>query len=268
MLLMEDNMRNVKIFLSNFKLSLLRDMSHKVNFLMRFISDSVFIFVYFVFYSIIYSYVSFINEWSKYEVILLMGTFHIVLSVFLAFFFPNLIQIPRLIIEGRLDEYLLRPVKTQFLVSFRYIDIGSLGNIILGVILVINSYRQLGLSFSLKSLLLYIMYILMGSLIMYSILFIFLSTAFWVQDSSWSIGFFMTLNSFADKPLSIFRGVLYRFLVYLFPIGLVANIPASSILEKDNHNLNFWIIIITIALLRLSNYIWRRGLNLYEGASS
>lgn len=243
-------------------------MSFKINFLMRFISDSVFIGIYFVFYSVIYGYVSYINEWSKYEVILLMGTFHIVISIFLAFFFPNLIQIPRLIIEGRLDEYLLRPVKSQFLVSLRHMDIGSLGNIMLGGILVVNSCKQLGISFNFISVLFYIIYIILGVLIMYCILFILLSTAFWIQDSSWSIGFFMTFHSFADKPLSIFKGGLYRFLIYLFPIGLVANIPAGRILEKSNTDLQFWLIFVTMALLGLSNYVWRKGLNLYEGASS
>lgn len=243
-------------------------MSYKANFLIRFLSDSIFIVIYYVFYSVIYSHVSYINGWSKYEVILLMGTFHIVISLFLAFFFPNLSQIPRLIVEGRLDYYLLKPVKAQFLVSLRYTDIGSLGNIILGAVLVVSSCRRLGISLSLPAVILYLLYVFLGVLLLYSILFIMVSTAFWLQDSSWSIGFFMTFNSFADKPIGIFRGGLYRFLVYLFPIGLVANVPASSILGKNSFPLGFWMIVSTLAMLGISAYVWREGLKLYEGASS
>ena len=261
-------MFHLKIFLCNFKLSLLKDMSYKVNFLMRFISDAVFIVIYYLFYNIIYNYVSYINEWSKYEVILLMGTFHIVLSLFLAFFFPNLIMLPKLIIEGKLDDYLLKPAGTQLLVSTRFTDIGSLGNVALGILLVVSAYKRLVLEFKMAALVYYIIYLISGVLIMYSILFILLSTAFWFQDSTWSLEFFMMFNSFADKPLSIFRGSLYRFLVYLFPIGLIANIPAGVILNKTNQNLECWLLIITAVLLLTSNLVWKKGLELYEGASS
>jgi ABC-2 type transport system permease protein len=197
-----------------------------------------------------------------------MGTFHIIISIFLSLFFPNLIQIPRLIKEGRLDDYLLKPVNTQFIVSTKIIDIGSFGNIVLGAALVINSLHELGLKPDLYSFLFYIIYIILGVLIMYSILFILLSSAFWLQDSSWSIGFFMTFNSFGDKPINMYKGVLYRFLIYLFPIGLVANIPSNKILGKTDSTLEYWIILVTIVLLSITNYIWKKGLKLYEGASS
>ena len=146
-------------------------------------------------------------------------------------------------------------------------DIGSFVNIILGIAIVVNSLSQLGIDVEKMSFLIYITYIGIGVSILYSIMFILLCTAFWLQDSSWSIEFIMSLNSFADKPVSIYKGALYRFLVYLFPIGLVANIPASAILNRSDFNLDVWFIIASLLLFLLSKYIWHKGMKRYEGAS-
>lgn len=265
--LLVDNMKMVRVLFHNFKVSILNEMAHKINFIMRFLSDSIYFVIYYIFYTVIFSYVPNINGWGKYEVLLLMGTFHIIISLFLGVFFPNLIQIPALVKSGQLDSYIVKPVNSQLLVSTRSIDGGSLMNVALGIAIICNSVIQLQLSLTLKVILLFLFYIMVGTLIMYSVLFIMLSTIFWLQDSSWSIGFFMTFNSFADKPVSIYKGLVYRFLVFIFPIGLVANIPASILLNNTDTNLQAWILIAAVTLLYLSKKIWKKGITLYEGAS-
>lgn len=260
-------MKTARILIHNFKISILNEMAHKVNFILRFLSDSIYFVVYYIFYTVIFSYVPNINGWGKYEVLLLMGTFHIVVSFFLGVYFPNLVQIPGLVKSGQLDSYLLKPVNTQLLASTRSIDGGSLVNIALGSGIIINSVVKINLDLTIPQVLLFCLFIMAGSFIMYNVLFILLSTVFWLQDSSWSIGFFMTFNSFADKPVTIYRGVVYRFLVFIFPIGLVANIPASILLEKADTNLQVWMLVSALVLFLISKMVWSRGLKLYEGAS-
>ncbi|MCL2050349.1 MAG: ABC-2 family transporter protein [Lachnospiraceae bacterium] len=260
-------MKALRIFLLNCKISLLNEMAHKINFLMRFLSDSIYFVIYYIFYTVIFTLVPNINGWVIYDILLLMGTFHIIISLFAAVFIPNLAQIPMLVKSGGLDGFIVKPINSRFLLSARFIDIGSLINIILGVAIVINSIIRLGLDISTATFLLYIGYILIGVFIMYNILFILICTIFWLHDSSWSIGFFMTFNSFADKPISIYKGMIYRFLIYLFPIALVANIPASVMLKNFDSNLQIWFVIAALLLFYFSNIIWRKGITLYEGAS-
>lgn len=260
-------MKVIGILFFNIKISLLNELAHKANFFMRFLSDSIFFFVYFVFYTVIYSYVSNINGWGKYDMLFLIGTFHIIISIFTGFFIPNLAQIPGMVKRGGLDAYLVKPISSQFVLSTHFIDIGSLVNILLGAAIILTSLRQQNIKVTVVLLMLYIIYILIGVSIMYSTLFILVCSIFWLNDSTWSIGFFMTFNSFADKPVSVYKGIIYRFLVYIFPIGLVANIPASVILNKENRYLEMWFIIAAILLYNISKYIWNKGLKHYEGAS-
>lgn len=260
-------MKIVRLLYNNFKLSLLNEMAHKANFVMRFVADSIYFLVYFVFYTVVFSYVPNINGWGKYDVLILMGTFHIVISFFLAFFFPNLIQIPNLVKSGGLDTILIKPINSQLLLSTKMFDFGSLLNVCLGIAIVIFSISQIGLKIKIQTFLAYIFFIFVGVSIVYFMLFILLSTIFWLQDSSWCIGFIMTFNSFADKPFSIYKGIIYRFLIFIFPIGLVANIPASIILHKETYFLEIWIIVAALILGLLANYIWKKGITVYEGAS-
>lgn len=260
-------MRNIDIFLCNLKVCVLNEMSHKTNFIMRFVADSVYFFVYFIFYTVIFSYVPRINGWGRYEVLLLMGTFHIVISLFLAFFFPNLIRFPDLVKNGELDEVLVKPVNSQFLLSTRVVDIGSLTNVFLGIAIIIVSGIQLEIKVSIISVVLFVGFVCLGVFIMYSVLFIMLCSVFWLSDSSWSIGFFMTFNSFGDKPVSIYKGAIYRFLTYIFPIGIVANVPAGIILNQEMNYMEVWMIVIAFFLFMASMFIWNKGIKLYEGAS-
>lgn len=77
----------------------------------------------------------------------------------------------------------------------------------------------------------------------------------------------MTFNSFGDKPVSIYKGAIYRFLIYIFPIGIVANVPASIILNQETNNMEIWMVIIAFILFLTSICIWNRGIKMYEGAS-
>ena len=257
----------LKIIYICFVRSLLRDLSFKTNLVIRFFTDSFYFVIYFIYFSVLFTKVPDINGWSEYEVLLLMGTFHTIFSFFLAFFLPNLSAIPGLVREGRLDGLLLKPVDTQFLLSINNVDIGSISNIFLGLALVTYSIHALELKITVIKILYYIFFILVGASIHYCIFFIFLMTAFWMQNATWCIGFFLSLNNFMDKPLVIYRGLLGRILTYLIPIALVANIPANILLEKDIGQISSTAFFILLVLYCAGRYLWKAGLNYYEGAS-
>ena len=260
-------MRNIYIIFSNFKVSVLSEMAHKIHFFVRFLSDALYFAVYFIFYTVIFSYVPNINGWGKYHVLLLMGTFHIVISLFLTFFFPNLVEIPNLVKSGGLDGILVKPIDSQFLLSTHIVDIGSFVNVLLGISIIIISVSKLGIKIGIEEIMLFVLYTLIGVFIMYNMLFIMLCSVFWIEDSSWGIGFFMSFNSFGDKPISMYKNIMYRFLIFIFPIGLVANIPANIILNEDNQSMEIWMVMIALVLYMISKYVWKAGIKLYEGAS-
>lgn len=260
--------RYLKLFYICFKRSLIREMIFRTNFLIRIFTDAVFLLIYFIFFSVLFTKVPEIAGWKNHEILLLIGTFHIINSFFLAIFYPNLAMVPEYIKSGTLDNFLLKPMETQFLISINTIDIGSLFNIFLGIILVTLSTINLGISYNIGQVLGYVFSIIIGITILYNLFFIIILSSFWLQEASWCSSLYLTLNNYMDKPAEIYTGIIGRILIYIFPLALVANIPASILLERNIENLIFIEILALTMLFLLSRLLWKSGISRYESASS
>src|SRR5437588_4800972 len=76
--------------------SLIREMSFKANFILWMLVEVLWFLGQIVFFSIIFGSVNRIGDWSKWEVVLLVGTHQIIAQLFQAFFFVNVANVPEL----------------------------------------------------------------------------------------------------------------------------------------------------------------------------
>src|SRR3982074_659707 len=136
--------------------SLIRELSFKANFFLWMLVEVLWFVGQIVFFSIIFANVNQIGDWSKWEVVLLVGTHQIIAQIFQAFFFVNLANIPELVRTGKLDSVLVLPIDSQFAVSSKQFELDSIINAIVGAAIVILSLSNLHLVPSLISVVLYI----------------------------------------------------------------------------------------------------------------
>src|SRR6195256_3064470 len=136
--------------------SLIREMSFKANFILWMLVEVLWFLGQIVFFSIIFGSVNRIGDWSKWEVVLLVGTHQIIAQLFQAFFFVNVANIPELVRTGRLDSLLVLPIDSQFAVSSKQFGLDSVINALLGAAVVIISLSRLGVVPNLISILLYV----------------------------------------------------------------------------------------------------------------
>jgi ABC-2 type transport system permease protein len=136
--------------------SLIREMSFKANFVLWMLVEVLWFCGQIVFFSIIFGNVDQIGDWSKWEVVLLVGTHQIIAQLFQAFFFQNLANIPELVRTGKLDTLLALPIDSQFAVSSKQFGLDSVINALLGSIVVIVSLANLDITPSVTSVLLYL----------------------------------------------------------------------------------------------------------------
>ena len=148
--------RYIRLFCMSLIRSLIRELSFKVNFLLRFFANAAMLIIYYIFYSVIFSQTNYVAGWNKDEVLILLGTFHIIYNLFLSIFFNNLSGIPFVIRSGILDSLITKPINIQYLISINNIDIASLGNVFLGIILLVISVSNLGLEITIGKLFIYI----------------------------------------------------------------------------------------------------------------
>src|SRR5437879_714843 len=136
--------RYIEIYSIMLRNSLIREMSFKANFLLWMVVEILWFCGQIVFFSIIFGNVDHIGDWTKWEVVLLVGTHQIIAQLFQAFFFVNLANIPELVRMGKLDSVLVLPIDSQFAVSTKQFGLDSIVNALLGAAVVCISLSRLG----------------------------------------------------------------------------------------------------------------------------
>ena len=135
--------RYIEIYSIMLRNSLIREMSFKANFILWLIVEVLWFLGQILFFSIIFGQVDRIGDWTKWEVVLLVGTHQIIAQIFQAFFFVNISNIPELVRTGKLDSLLVLPIDSQFSVSSKQFSLDSIINAALGAIVVGISLSRL-----------------------------------------------------------------------------------------------------------------------------
>src|SRR5918912_3700436 len=128
--------RYFEIYAIMLRNSLIREMSFKTNFLLWLVVEVLWFCGQIFFFSIIFGNVDRIGDWTKWEVVLLIGTHQIISQLFQSFFFTNVAAIPELVRTGKLDSLLVLPIDGQFAVSTKQFGLDSVINALIGAAVV------------------------------------------------------------------------------------------------------------------------------------
>jgi ABC-2 type transport system permease protein len=262
--------RYINIYSIMLRNSLIREMSFKANFLLWMIVEVLWFCGQIVFFSIIFGQVDRIGDWTKWEVVLLVGTHQIIAQLFQAFFFVNVANIPELVRTGKLDSLLVLPIDSQFAVSTKQFSLDSVINAIVGAVVVIVSLSKLAIVPTPMSILLYLIALAFGIAVHYSIMLCLAAVSFWIIRAQGLVyGYFNFLN-IARYPDVIFPW-LFRFIFgWIIPVVIVANIPARLLIKSLGQpgQLMLQLVVASTIIFCLSRVFWRFALRHYSSASS
>jgi ABC-2 type transport system permease protein len=262
--------RYIEIYSIMLRNSLIREMSFKANFLLWMIVEVLWFCGQIVFFSIIFGQVDRIGDWTKWEVVLLVGTHQMIAQIFQGFFFVNIANIPELVRTGKLDSLLVLPIDSQFAVSSKQFGLDSMINAALGGVVVCVSLSQLGIVPNPMSILLYLVALIFGVAVHYSIMLGLAAVSFWIVRAQGLVyGYFNFLN-IARYPDAIFPP-LFRFIFgWIVPVVIVANIPARLLIKSLGQPawLMFHLIVASTIIFCLSRAFWGFALRHYSSASS
>lgn len=277
----------VKVFATFARNSLVRDMMFRTNFLLESISSLAWSLMNIGFYWIIFEHANSIGAhtgWGKYEFFVFMGTTWIINSLVQAFFMPNSEEFSELIRTGGLDFAMLKPIDTQFLISFRKVNWSSLSNLLLGVGLLLISLKQLAerpenpwhLEFWM--VLLYPMYIFCGVAILYSLMICLAATSVWLGRNQTLYDFWFYITNFSRYPMEIYyRGwgiPLWLIFTFVIPVLVVVNVPARILAQPLTPRASWewplaaFTVAATIASIIISRWVFKKALLAYRSASS
>ena len=263
--------------------SLIRDMTFRTNYIIDVIFGMSWALMNLGFYTLIYRLMyadgdgqANIAGWSQYEFFVFIATTILVNSFVEGFFMANAEELSELTRTGGLDFALLKPIDTQFLVSLQRINWSAIPKLLLALALLAYSIPRIeGLTLSPIQFILYPLYIVMGTLILYSVMIGLAATSIWLGRNQSLYDFWFYITNFSRYPMEIYEGTFgspLRFVfTYLIPILVVINVPAATLakpLSATNWPLAGFAVIATVGSLAISRWIFQRALLSYRSASS
>jgi ABC-2 type transport system permease protein len=260
--------RYARIWLAQVRYSTVREMMFKSNFILWIIVDVGWFGLQLSFIQFLYLQVDDIAGWTKWGMVLLVGTNQLVQQIFQTFLMINLTKLPELIRSGKLDFFLAQPASAQFLVSTRNFEPGSVINTFIAAIVCGVAIAHLNLDLSGPGLLVFPALVGFGVLIHYSLLLMLMSLAFWMTRAQGFINAYYNVFQIARLPREAFHGLARIAFTWTVPLLLVANVPASTLLHGLNPTDIAGMAAATALLITLSTCVFQAGLRRYGSASS
>lgn len=258
----------LRIWLASARYSVVRTMMFRMDFLMWSLVEFFWMAVNVLLIGVIYSHTDSIAGWTKYEMLLLVGTSMILQRLMMGFFWSNLFELGRNIRNGQFDFFLAQPGNPLFMISTRKLDLDGLLNCFIAIALVVYSVRQLGLHPGPVDVALYVALLGCSLVIHYAAVLMIVSFTFWVIGSQGIEGSYFTLFEFARLPRQAFVGVREVVFVWVLPAVISSNVPAAVLIHGFQPHYVFWLGATAALWLAAAVWVFRQGLRRYASASS
>lgn len=261
-------MRYLRLYRIFIMQSFMKMAAYKFNFLSVFFTITAYFSVQLIFMQIVFSNVETLAGWTKYEMFFYIGTYNIIDSLWTFGPFFNLLGIPGMIRSGSLDYYLTKPVNSQFLISLRTADLGSLISVLAGIIMIAFALIQGGMELSFTRGILYVVSIFHALLIQYSVYFILTCLSFWLLKADFVESIHGILCYFSTRPVDIYKGLIRFVLSYVLPYGLALTVASKSAIKTIHLPEYLSFLIIGWFIFAASIAFWKFSLKRYSSASS
>src|SRR3990170_3576317 len=156
--------------------------------------------------------------WRREEILFLTAAYSILIGIFHMVFSKNFERFSRLVYYGQLDGILLKPVDSQFLVSFWLVNYASLFRIIFGVGFAAYLIHQYHIPVSPVSVVGFIVLVGVGLLLLYSVWFLVASLTIWYPRLSNIVQFMYSVSGMMRYPQEMYRQFAWYIFLFLLPI--------------------------------------------------
>ncbi len=255
-----------KIFMMQYFKAL---MQSKLDFFMGFFAFFLNQITGIVFLQLVFQQIPSLNGWSFYQLVFIYGFAQIPRGID-HFFTDYLWTFTRKTIkEGSFDRYLLRPINPLFQVLVERCQVDGLGEVAVGLLLVIYAGGRLGIGVTSLSVVLFLIAVLAGAVIYMSVKLFFASNAFFIKDCYNLLYMAYNMSDFAKYPTTIYSRSVNLVLSYVLPFSFTAFIPAKYFLEEASllMTIGMECVVAVVAFIIAYNY-FKLGTKRYESAGN
>ncbi len=206
--------------------------------------------------------------WSRDELLVLTGLYNIMIGLFHMLFSRNFGRFSRIVHLGDLDTILVKPIDSQYLLSFWMINYTSIFRVIVGTIFTFYMLNKVGTALSMANIIFGFVFFICSITTLYSIWYMVLTLIIWFTKLDNLLEILFDINGISRFPQEMFKGISEYLFLFLLPLTLIIVTPAQILLSKINYLNIVLLLTFAVALLTASRIFWRFALRYYTSASS
>lgn len=250
----------IKVIILSVKYNIMRQMVNKVTFitniLFMILNNASFIIQWIVLFKLKDE----IGGYTIKEVILLWGMAASIFGI-AHIIFNGAFKLGDLIINGKLDTFIVQPKNIFLSVLTSDTSISAIGDLIYGYICLIIY------GVNIENLILFTIFTITGGIILTAFVSILQSLSFWiVRGDVISDSLSTAIINFATYPGKIFKGAIKIILYTIIPVGLANYLPVETIINFNIMSF-LYIILFTVAIVILAFVMFYKGLKRYSSSN-
>lgn len=260
--------RHIRLYREYLKLSFATFFEYRGNVLSESLSSLMWGVFHIISLLLISSGVKEIFGWKTYELLILVGVHSVIMGSYHAFITSNLYRMSLLIHHGDLDLLLLKPVDTQFQLSFRTINFPSVARVLAGALFVGYMLRLNRIYVPGVGLAGFVLLSLVAMVLLYAVWFLVLTVTVWYSNLYNITDLLSDLGGVTKFPKEMFRQLHEYVFLFLLPLLLVMTVPTKMLLGRPELGEIVVLVVSAACLFYLSRVFWRYALRSYTSASS
>lgn len=256
--------RYLRVFLLFLRLSLAAEMEYRLNFLLGLLSSALTLLGALFGLLLLYQGGYRPGGWAFEEALVVLAAFTLLQGLGSTLLAPNLNKIVEHVQQGTLDFVLLKPLDPQFWLSLRAFSPWGLGDVLLGLGLLLYAGVRLGLgpwdygAFA--------GYWVLGALMLYSLWFLLATTSIWFVKIYNVTEVLRGLLEAGRFPVGAYPALYRVFFTFVVPVAFLTTVPAEVALGRGEGT--FLAMLLAALLFLLARGFFRLALRSYTSASS
>jgi ABC-2 type transport system permease protein len=261
-------MRLLKLLRGVFVIALQRELAHRTNLifegaLMLFGTAAGMLALLAVF-----SHTETLAGWTLAETIVLLGAFQVITGLLQTFVLPNLNWFAASkVMNGELDDLLLRPVPSLFMASLGTCQPWALSEVVLGVAIVVIGAAQNDGSLTAAGALAALVLLAAGAVLAWASRVLLACLAFWAPGFEPEV-LYSAVWQLGRYPVNIYHPAIRWLLTYVAPVAFIAAVPARTLTRGADPLLLIGGLVVAGVSVWVAQWAWQAGLRRYTSATS
>jgi ABC-2 type transport system permease protein len=256
----------LRMVIAFIRISFKNQMEYRLNFIAGFFVETAYALIKFTYFVIVLTAGTNIGKLTPEMVGLFIGTYMFMTGIWMMLSGIN--SLPGKVIRGELDALITKPGSLQVLQTMgRFNFAMALPNCLAGSILIVWSWRVVGIDVSFRTVGGFLLFLLLGMILTYGFVLIPNLLIFWVTSMNGVSTLFAALWDFNNMPMSLYGQTIKFIGTFLIPVFIITNWAGLFVLNQLTLLELIWGIAIPILMLVISRLFWNKSIARYTSAN-